>query len=110
MRAAVVGTGFVGVLHVEALRRLGVEVLGVVGSSPERARAKRGRVPLPEPYESFAQMLADVPLLATGRVDATNAAAFLRAGAAAVGVGSALVAAPDVTAAARDLVGSARDA
>jgi len=24
-------------VHVEALRRLGVEVLGVVGSSPERA-------------------------------------------------------------------------
>ena len=38
--AAVVGTGFIGVVHVEALRRLGVEVTGVVGSSPERAREK----------------------------------------------------------------------
>jgi 2-keto-3-deoxy-6-phosphogluconate aldolase len=37
-------------------------------------------------------------------------AAFLRAGAAAVGVGSALVGAPDVAAAARKLVRSARDA
>jgi predicted dehydrogenase len=54
MRAAVVGTGFVGVLHVEALRRLGVEVLGVVGSSPERARAKGL-----EPYDSFETLLAD---------------------------------------------------
>ena|SRR5919198_460614 len=54
--------------------------------------------------------LADVPLLATGGVDAGNAAEFLRAGAAAVGVGSALVGAADPTAAARDLVGSARDA
>ena len=34
--------------------------------------------------------LADVPLLVTGGVDAANAAAFLEAGAAAVGVGSAL--------------------
>src|SRR5919199_379536 len=59
LRAAVVGTGFIGVVHVDALRRLGVEVLGVVGSTPERARAKSGPVPLPEPYESFAQMLAD---------------------------------------------------
>src|SRR5918911_3081139 len=59
LRAAVVGTGFIGVVHVDALRRLGVEVLGVVGSSPERARAKSGQVPLPDPYESFAQMLAD---------------------------------------------------
>jgi predicted dehydrogenase len=36
--AAVVGTGFIGVVHVEALRRIGVEVTGVVGSSPDRAR------------------------------------------------------------------------
>ena len=56
MRAGVVGTGFIGVVHVEALRRLGIEVAGVVGSSPERARAKPG---LPEPYESFEALLAD---------------------------------------------------
>jgi 2-dehydro-3-deoxyphosphogluconate aldolase/(4S)-4-hydroxy-2-oxoglutarate aldolase len=54
--------------------------------------------------------LGDVPLLVTGGVDASNTAAFLRAGAAAVGVGSALVGAPDVAAAARKLVRSARDA
>jgi predicted dehydrogenase len=54
--AAVVGTGFIGVVHVEALRRLGVDVVGVVGSSPERAAAKPG---LPEPYPSFEAMLAD---------------------------------------------------
>jgi predicted dehydrogenase len=54
--AAVVGTGFIGVVHVEALRRLGVDVTGVVGSSPARARGKAG---LPEPYESFEAMLED---------------------------------------------------
>ena len=59
LRAAVVGTGFIGVMHVEALRRLGVEVLGVVGSSPHRARAKGALVPLPEPYEDFDAMLDD---------------------------------------------------
>src|SRR5919202_384411 len=59
LRAAVVGTGFIGVVHVEALRRLGVEVVGVVGSSPERARAKAAQTPLPEPYESFEALLAD---------------------------------------------------
>jgi predicted dehydrogenase len=56
IRAAVVGTGFIGVVHVEALQRIGVEVAGVVGSSPERARQKPG---LPEPYESFEAMLDD---------------------------------------------------
>jgi predicted dehydrogenase len=59
IRAAVVGTGFIGVVHVEALRRLGVEVAGVVGSSPERAREKAKTAVLPEPYESFEAMLAD---------------------------------------------------
>jgi predicted dehydrogenase len=59
VRAAVVGTGFIGVVHVEALRRLGVEVTGVVGSTAERARQKAVAYPLPFVYESFEQMLAD---------------------------------------------------
>ncbi|MDA0166627.1 Gfo/Idh/MocA family oxidoreductase [Solirubrobacter ginsenosidimutans] len=59
MRAAVVGTGFIGLVHVEALRRLGIEVTGIVGSSPERAAAKAGAHNLPEPYESFEAMLGD---------------------------------------------------
>jgi predicted dehydrogenase len=66
VRAAVVGTGFIGVVHVEALRRLGIEVTGVVGSSPERAREKAKTAVLPEPYESFEAMLAD------GRVDVVH--------------------------------------
>jgi predicted dehydrogenase len=55
LRAGVVGTGFIGVVHVDALRRLGVEVTGVVGSTPERARAKR----LAPAYESYEALLAD---------------------------------------------------
>jgi predicted dehydrogenase len=59
IKAAVVGTGFIGVVHVEALRRLGVEVTGVVGSSPERAAEKARAAALPAPYPSFEAMLAD---------------------------------------------------
>jgi predicted dehydrogenase len=59
LKAGVVGTGFIGVVHVEALRRLGVEVAGVVGSSPERARAKAATYPLPRVYESLEQLLDD---------------------------------------------------
>jgi predicted dehydrogenase len=55
LSAAVVGTGFIGVVHADALRRLGVEVVGVVGSTPERAQAK-GIAPA---YESYETMLAD---------------------------------------------------
>jgi predicted dehydrogenase len=57
--AAVVGTGFIGLVHVDALRRLGVDVRGVVGSTPERARAKAKTAPLPRVYESLDEMLAD---------------------------------------------------
>jgi predicted dehydrogenase len=59
IKAAVVGTGFIGVVHVEALRRLGVEVTGVVGSTPERAAAKARAAALPAPYASLEAMLAD---------------------------------------------------
>jgi predicted dehydrogenase len=85
IRAAVVGTGFIGVVHVDALRRLGVEVVGVVGSSPERAREKARTVPLPEPYDSFAAMLADprvdvVHIASPNYLHAEQAHAALEAG------------------------------
>jgi predicted dehydrogenase len=85
IRAAVVGTGFIGVVHVEALRRLGVEVTGVVGSSPERAREKARTAVLPEPYESFEAMLADervdvVHITSPNKLHLPQARAALEAG------------------------------
>ena len=59
LRAAVVGTGFIGVVHVEAVRGLGVDVLGVVGSTPARARAKAAVTRLPDPHDGFEAMLGD---------------------------------------------------
>jgi predicted dehydrogenase len=59
IRAGVVGIGFIGVAHVEALRRLGVDVAGVVGSSPARAREKAEAAGLPPVYESVAELAAD---------------------------------------------------
>ena len=55
LRAGVVGTGFIGAVHVESLRRLGVEVVGVVGSTPERARSKA----LAPVIDSYDALLAD---------------------------------------------------
>ena len=55
IRAGVVGTGFIGAVHVDALRRLGVRVAGVVGSSPGRA-ASKGLGPVVESYDA---LLAD---------------------------------------------------
>ncbi len=39
MKVAITGTGFMGTVHAEALKRLrGVEVVGIQGSSPEKSR------------------------------------------------------------------------
>jgi len=55
LSAALVGTGFIAAVHVDALRRLGVDVLGVVGSSPDRAaEAGLGNV-----YGSLGELLED---------------------------------------------------
>ncbi|NOY55375.1 MAG: Gfo/Idh/MocA family oxidoreductase [Actinobacteria bacterium] len=59
INVGVVGVGFIGVAHVEALRRLGINVAGVVGSSPERARAKAKAANLPAVYESVEALAAD---------------------------------------------------
>jgi predicted dehydrogenase len=83
--AAVVGTGFIGVVHVDALRRLGVQVHGVVGSSRERAASRSRELGLPPAYESFDAMLAD-PRVEVVHVTSPNhmhhgqASAALRAG------------------------------
>jgi predicted dehydrogenase len=85
IKAAVVGTGFIGVVHVEALRRLGIEVTGIVGSSPERAAEKAKAAGLPAPYPSFDAMLADpavevVHLTTPNRLHYEEAKAVLAAG------------------------------
>ncbi len=57
--AGIVGVGFIGVAHAEALRRIGVTVGGVVGSSPERTRAKAEQAGLPWVHHDLEAMLAD---------------------------------------------------
>jgi predicted dehydrogenase len=59
IKAGVVGVGFIGVAHIEALRRLGIDVAGVVGSSPQRAQAKADAANLPKVYDSLAELAAD---------------------------------------------------
>ena len=57
--AAVVGSGFIGTVHIEALRRLGVQVRGILGSTPDRAAASAERLGVPKAYASLAELLAD---------------------------------------------------
>ncbi len=85
VKAAVIGVGFIGVAHVEALRRLGVDVVGVVGSTPERARAKADRANLPHVYESVEAVASDpaidvVHIATPNHVHADQARTLLDAG------------------------------
>ena len=57
--AAVIGTGFIGTVHVEALRRIGVQVRGVLGSSPERGRERAEALSVAQAYASLDELLAD---------------------------------------------------
>ncbi len=56
---AVVGAGFIGPVHVEALRRLGVRVTGVLGVDDEESRRVAATLGLPKAYGSFEELLAD---------------------------------------------------
>jgi predicted dehydrogenase len=58
-KVGVVGTGFIGPVHVEALRRLGIGVKGVLGSGPEKSIAAAKAMGLEQGYSSYAEMLAD---------------------------------------------------
>jgi len=59
LNAAVIGTGFVGPVHIEALRRLGIPVVGVMGSSPERAAPKAAQWGIARVYADMAELVAD---------------------------------------------------
>ena len=59
IKVGVVGTGFIGPVHVEALRRIGVKVKGVLGSSPEKSRQAAQNIGLERGYSSYAEMLSD---------------------------------------------------
>ena len=57
--AAVAGTGFIGPVHVEALRRLGICVKGILGSSLAKSEAAAKRLGLSKGYVSFEEILSD---------------------------------------------------
>jgi predicted dehydrogenase len=58
-RAALIGGGFIAPVHAEALRRIGVEVVGILGSAPERARAVAQRLGIGRVYHDLDELLAD---------------------------------------------------
>src|SRR5216110_260383 len=59
LRAAIIGLGFVGRAHLEALRRQGIHVGGILGSSPERGEAARATLGLDRAYTSLDELARD---------------------------------------------------
>jgi predicted dehydrogenase len=52
LRAGVIGTGFIGPVHIEALKRLGVQVTAICGST-KNARATAEKWGIPEVYGDY---------------------------------------------------------
>lgn len=59
LASAVVGAGFIGPVHAEALRRLSRPVAGILASSPDKSRQAAQRLGVPRGYASLDELLAD---------------------------------------------------
>lgn len=60
VRTAIIGTGFMGKVHAEGVRRLGyVEIAAVAGSSDERAKAFADSIGVEQSTGDYTKLLAD---------------------------------------------------
>jgi predicted dehydrogenase len=84
LRAGVIGTGFIGPVHIEALRRLGVPIVALC-DVPERVRPAAERLAIPQAYTDYRELLRSsdvdvVHITAPNRYHAEMALAALQAG------------------------------
>ena len=73
--AAVIGTGFIGTVHLNTLRRLGIPVIGVLGSGPARGAERAKALGVPRAYLSLEDLLAD-PAVRVVHVTSPNVAHY----------------------------------
>jgi predicted dehydrogenase len=60
IKAGLIGAGFVGPHHIEAVRRLGfVDVVAIAGSNQKSADAKAARLNIPQAYGDYRALLDD---------------------------------------------------
>ena len=84
IRAGVIGTGFIGPVHLEALRRLGVSVAALC-DLPDRVRAAADKFGIPEAFGDYREMLRSpnvdvVHITSPNRFHCEMSLAALRAG------------------------------
>jgi predicted dehydrogenase len=85
LNVAIVGLGFVGRAHLDALRRLGIPVQGALGSTAERSKASADSLHLPRAYASLDELASDpsvqvVHLCTPNHLHFEEASQLLRAG------------------------------
>ena len=85
LNAAIVGLGFVGRAHLDALRRLGVPVRGILSSTPERAKSVCESSGVERAYSSLDELAEDasvdvVHLCTPNHLHFQEASRLLRAG------------------------------
>lgn len=68
-----------GPAHTEGLRRLGMNVAGILGSSPAKSRRAAEQLGIPKAYTDFAELLADAEVEAV-HVTSPNRHHFAQAG------------------------------
>ena len=60
IKVGVIGTGFIGPAHIEAMRRLGyVDIAALADINEEVARQKAGMLSIPTAYGDYKKLLAD---------------------------------------------------
>ncbi len=64
IKVGIVGTGFIGPVHLEALRRNNIKVAGLAESAPELAQKKAQELGIDKGYPSFEAMIADPEITA----------------------------------------------
>jgi predicted dehydrogenase len=84
LRAGVIGTGFIGPVHVEALRRLGINVAAICDVGPLAAKAAE-RLAIPQAFSDYRELLASpdidaVHITTPNRFHCEMSLAALRAG------------------------------
>jgi predicted dehydrogenase len=63
-KVVVVGLGFMGRTHIQALRRLGINVHGVAGVNAAEAQTVAAELSIPKTYTSFDEVVSDVDVVA----------------------------------------------
>ena len=64
IKVAIIGTGFIGPVHIEALRRNDVEVVGLLDANLELTQKKALELGIPRAYASIEELAADDEIVA----------------------------------------------